>query len=165
MQLDRRIQSMVKGTHIHSVMLGDSCTLLELPLDDNRIAAVLGHELSHCLLRHNQEQRGDSLIKELLRCSACPLMLSIVFDHGVFDWFSPSFSIPFLSILELPFLSGITGSSFWASAALEWLSLKGGDSVAKLLVDLPYSRLHEYNALFSILFVSRSGFWHCHHRS
>jgi len=41
---------------------------MEIPVSDGRMAAVLGHEVSHCMLRHSQERAGDSLIGELLRC-------------------------------------------------------------------------------------------------
>jgi hypothetical protein len=69
-ELDNRLQAQVKGVHSHVLLLGDTATLLEIPVDDNRIAAVVGHEISHCIMRHISEQRGDSLITELFRFTA-----------------------------------------------------------------------------------------------
>jgi hypothetical protein len=68
--IDYRVQAQVKGLHAHNILMGDIGTLLEIPLDDDRIAACVGHEVSHCILRHISEQRGDSLITELCRYAA-----------------------------------------------------------------------------------------------
>ena len=68
-ELDALIQSKVQSSHPHYAAAG-LAALLEIPVDDNRMAAVLGHEIAHCILRHPQEQMGDSLIGELMRCAA-----------------------------------------------------------------------------------------------
>jgi hypothetical protein len=67
-EADAFIQAHIKSPHQHCVMSGDVAALMEIPVSDNRMAAVLGHEISHCMLRHAQERAGDSLIGELLRC-------------------------------------------------------------------------------------------------
>ena len=65
---DALIQTHMKSAHQHCVLSGDVAALMEIPVSDGRMAAVLGHEVSHCMLRHSQERAGDSLIGELLRC-------------------------------------------------------------------------------------------------
>ncbi len=71
-QVDEFIQAQIKTPHQHFVMSGDVGSLMEIPVSNNRMAAVLGHEISHCILRHTQERMGDSLIGELMRCGLCP---------------------------------------------------------------------------------------------
>jgi hypothetical protein len=54
------------------------------------------------------------------------------------------YSFSFLSVLQLPFFSS---SNIWANLAFEWFGLSVGAKAAELLVQLPYSRLHEYESL------------------
>ena len=68
--IDNLVHAQVEGVHSHNLLLGNTGTLLEIPVDDNRIAAAVGHEISHCIMRHISEGRGDSLISELCRCRA-----------------------------------------------------------------------------------------------
>jgi hypothetical protein len=50
-------------------------------------------------------------------------------------------SFSFLSILQLPFFSS---GNVWANLVIEWLGLEMASKATKYLVQLPYSRLHEY---------------------
>jgi hypothetical protein len=130
-EIDNLIQTKVCSVHRHFATSGDIASLLEVPLDDNRIAAVLGHEISHCILRHGQEQIGESLLGELVRCvprrpphQACHVACSV----------------SFLSMLQ-PVL-GWT-NNIWATALMEYLGYNASSKAADVLVSLPYSRVHE----------------------
>jgi hypothetical protein len=50
-------------------------------------------------------------------------------------------SVSFLSILQLPFFNS---SSIWTTSVIEYLGFSMGNKATTLLVELPYSRLHEY---------------------
>lgn len=51
-------------------------------------------------------------------------------------------SVSFLSILQLPFFNS---NNIWATSLIEYLGFQMGQKATTLLVELPYSRLHEYS--------------------
>ena len=58
-------------------------------------------------------------------------------------------SFSFLSILQLPFFSS---GNVWANLFLEWFGLEMASKATKYLVQLPYSRLHEYKTSLITIF-------------
>jgi hypothetical protein len=64
-------------------------------------------------------------------------------------------SVSFLSILQLPFFNS---SSLWATSVIEYFGLQMGNKATKLLVELPYSRLHEYSPFMQQCFLSSTQF-------
>ena len=75
-RIDNTMHAQVANIHCHNVLNGTTGTLLEIPVDDHRVAAVAGHEIAHCIMRHISEARGRSLISELCRFTARSLRLN-----------------------------------------------------------------------------------------
>ena len=58
-------------------------------------------------------------------------------------------SFSFLSILQLPFYSS---GNVWANLLFEWFGYEIGQKTTTYLVQLPYSRLHEYKTSLITIF-------------